>query len=98
MPGEIVSGEVKKVRHHDYNTDKDTPAGNHVLMCCNVALTDIVLEAREAHSTSEIPKQNITAKTKRIKLVNDNVALVHLKTPRTSRLRFLAGQHVQLGW
>jgi NAD(P)H-flavin reductase len=26
-----------------------------------------------------------------------NVALIHLKTPRTKRLRFLAGQHVKLG-
>jgi len=66
-------------------------------MCCNAAVTDVVLEAPEALSASEIPQQQLTAKVKNITIVNDDVALLHLKTPRTNRLRFLAGQHVQLG-
>jgi len=66
-------------------------------MCCNSAVSDVVLEASEALSASEIPQQQLTARVKDITIVNDNVALLHLKTPRTKRLRFLAGQHVQLG-
>jgi CDP-4-dehydro-6-deoxyglucose reductase len=66
-------------------------------MCCNTASTDVTLEAPEALSSSEIPQQQITAKVRSIEIVNNNVALLHLKTPRTNRLRFLAGQHVQLG-
>jgi len=93
----LVSGEVQKIRHHDYTIGEANRASGHVLMCCNAALTDVVLEAPEAHSASEIPQQQITAKVKSIETVNDDVALVHLKTPRTNRLRFLAGQHVQLG-
>lgn len=93
----VVSGKIEKTRHHDFNTDNDPGAGNRILMCCNTASTDLVLEALEALDTSEIPQQHITAKVKNIRIVNDNVALLHLKTPRTSRLRFLAGQHVQLG-
>jgi len=93
----IVSGEVLKVRHHDYRISDEKRAGGHVLMCCNTALTDVVLEASEASSSREIPQQKITARVKSIEIVNDNVALIHLKTPRAHRLRFLAGQHVQLG-
>lgn len=93
----VVSGEVQKIQHHDYEISDIKKASGHVLMCCNTAVTDVVLEAPEAHSASEIPQQKITAKVKSVKFVNDDVALIHLKTPRTNRLRFLAGQHVLLG-
>ena len=92
----ILSGEVHKVRHHDFMMAEQQQISGHVLMCCNTAVTDIVLEATEANSSREIPEQNITAKVKSIDFVNDDVALIHLKTPRTNRLRFLAGQHVKL--
>jgi CDP-4-dehydro-6-deoxyglucose reductase len=93
----IVSGEVQKTRHHDYRIDEEKMASGHVLMCCNAAATDVVLEADEASDASGVPHQQITAKVKNITIVNDNVALIHLRTPRTNRLRFLAGQHVKLG-
>ncbi len=93
----IVSGEVQKIQHHDYRVSEAQIASGHVLMCCNTAVTDVVLEAEEASDASEIPQQQITAKVKDISIVNVDVALIHLRTPRTNRLRFLAGQHVQLG-
>lgn len=92
----VVSGEVKQTRHHDYITNKET-ADKQILMCCNTAVSDVVLEAGEAQNSSDIPQQHITAKVRNIRFVDDNVALVHLKTPRSQRLRFLAGQHVRLG-
>jgi len=93
----VVSGEVKEIQHHDYRIKDEQIASGHILMCCNTALTDVVLEAVEARGASDIPQQQITAKVKKISIVNDDVALIHLRTPRTSRLRFLAGQHVRLG-
>jgi CDP-4-dehydro-6-deoxyglucose reductase len=93
----LVSGDVRITEHHDYIISADKKAADYMLMCCNTALTDIVIEAPEAHTASEIPQQQMTAKVKKINLTNDDVALVHLKTPRTNRLRFLAGQYVGLG-
>jgi len=93
----IVSGKVEKTQHHDYRISEHQKASGHVLMCCNSAVGDVVLEASEASSTSEIPHQQISTRVRDISVVNDDVALVHLKTPRTQRLRFLAGQHVLLG-
>jgi CDP-4-dehydro-6-deoxyglucose reductase len=92
----VVSGEVKQVKHSDFRMDPDKRASGHILMCAHTAMTDVIIEAPEA-SSREIPQQHITAKVRSISFVNDNVALVHLKTPRTDRLRFLAGQQVQLG-
>jgi len=94
---QVISGEVKKIQAHDYRISPEKVANGHVLMCCNAAVTDVVLKAPEAQGVDEIPHQQLTAKVRNIEIVNNDVALLHLKTPRTSRLRFLAGQHVQLG-
>jgi len=92
----VVSGEVRKIRHHDYVISAEKKLNGEVLMCCNTAVGDVVLEALEAHGSGEIPRQQITARVRNIEIVNDDVALLHLKTPRAHRLRFLAGQQVRL--
>ncbi len=92
----VVSGQVKKVRSHDYvlsETDKNTGA---VLMCSNTAVNDLVIEAEEAGSAREIPLQQIAARVKAVERLTDDIVLLHVQTPRTRRLRFLAGQYVTL--
>ena len=93
----IVSGEVQKVRHHDYVINEEQRCSGHVLMCCNSAVSDVILEADEARDSADLPLQQLTARVKNIEIANGNIALVHLKTPRSNRLRFLAGQYVRLG-
>ena len=44
----IVSGEVHRTRHSDYALTAAEKNAGVVLMCCNTALTDLVVEAREA--------------------------------------------------
>jgi len=53
----VVSGEVQNIQPHDYKISDAKKASGHVLMCCNTAVTDVVLEAPEAHGASEIPQQ-----------------------------------------
>jgi CDP-4-dehydro-6-deoxyglucose reductase len=67
-----------------------------VLMCCHTAATDVVIEAREAHGAADMPLQTIDARVKTVSPLGDDMRLLHLQTPRTNRLRFLAGQTVQL--
>ena len=93
----VVSGDVNKISSHDYVISDADKANGHILMCCNAAVTDITLEALEACSNEDIPQQQLTAKVKKLDTSRDDVALLHLKTPRTQRLRFLAGQYVTLG-
>ncbi len=93
----LVAGEVEQTKHHDYRISDSQRNDKLILMCCSTALSDVGLEAAEARDVSEIPRQQITARVKNIQIVDDDVALLHLKTPRTNRLRFLAGQHVKLG-
>lgn len=92
----VVSGEVMKVRHHDYVLNETEKARGHVLMCSNTAVTDVVIEAGEAESALDIPFQHITAHVKGIEPADGDMLLLHLQTPRNNRLRFLAGQSAVL--
>jgi CDP-4-dehydro-6-deoxyglucose reductase len=92
----VAAGEVQRTRHSDYALTAAEKAAGVVLMCCNTALTDLVIEAREAHGAADMPLQSIDARVKSVSPLGEEVRLLHLQTPRSNRLRFLAGQSVRL--
>lgn len=92
----VVSGQIQKVRHFDYVLSEAEKNMGYALMCCHAPVTDLTLEALEAAGPSDIPQQEIKTRVKSLQLLKDDLMLVHLQTPRTNRLRFLAGQRVTL--
>jgi CDP-4-dehydro-6-deoxyglucose reductase len=92
----VVSGEVKKTRQHDFTISDAEKNRGYILLCSNTAVSDVVIEAAVAGSVQDIPFQQITAHVKAMGHINDDMILLHLQTPRTQRLRFLAGQNVTL--
>ena len=92
----VVSGQVKKVAPHDFVLSETEKGLGYILACCNTAVTDIVLEAEEAFGSHDIPRQSIEVRVKKIDRLNERVLVLHAKTPRTQRLRFLAGQYLSL--
>ncbi len=92
----VVSGEIKKIRATDYVLSAAEKAQRYELLCANTAVTDLVIEALEAQGVQDIPLQQIAARVKKLEMLSEEIALLHLQTPRTKRLRFLAGQHVRL--
>jgi CDP-4-dehydro-6-deoxyglucose reductase len=92
----VLSGEVQRIRHSDYALTAAERDAGVILMCCNTAVLDLVIEAREAHGAADMPLQSIEAKVKSVDQVSEDMRLLHLQTPRRSRLRFLAGQSVTL--
>lgn len=93
----VISGQVMKTRHFDYVLSDPEKQQGYTLMCCHTAVSDVTLEALEAHSATDIPKQQISARVKAVTPLSHDMMLLHLQTPRTHRLRFLAGQSVTLG-
>ncbi len=91
----VVSGEVRKIKHHDYQLTEAEKGLGFALSCACTAVSDVVIEAREALRGSDIPMQSITTKIKKSE-VRDDILLLNVKTPRTNRLRFLAGQTAEL--
>lgn len=94
--GKVVAGQVKKTRHHDFTLSEAEKEQGIVLMCSNTAVSDITLEATVTGGVQDIPFQHIAATAKAHALLTDEVMLLHLQTPRSQRLRFLAGQNVLL--
>jgi len=92
----VESGQVQRTRHSDYALTAAEKNAGVVLMCCNTAVGELVIEAHEAHSAADMPLQSIEAKVKSVRPIAEDMRLLHLQTPRTSRLRFLAGQSVSL--
>jgi CDP-4-dehydro-6-deoxyglucose reductase len=92
----ILSGEVQRIRHSDYALTAAEKGTGVVLMCCNTAMVDLVIEAHEAHGAADMPLQRIDARVKSVTPMGEHMRLLHLQTPRTNRLRFLAGQSVLL--
>jgi CDP-4-dehydro-6-deoxyglucose reductase len=92
----VVSGQVRKVRPHDYVLSEAEKSQGYTLLCCHAAVGDLVVEAIETGSAGDIPQQQIVARVKANEALGEDVRLLHLQTPRNNRLRFLAGQSATL--
>ncbi|HAF44036.1 MAG TPA: ferredoxin, partial [Gallionellaceae bacterium] len=92
----VVSGKVRKTRLHDFVISEVEKSQGYILLCSNTAVSDVVIEAPVANSVLDMPFQQIKAHVKTTGHINDDMLLLHLQTPRTQRLRFLAGQSVTL--
>lgn len=93
----LLQGEIERVKHHDFSTtEADRLKGRFLACAYTAASSTIVVEAIEATSSADIPAQHINAKIKSISMVCPDIAVLSVQTPRSSRLRFLAGQNVRL--
>ena len=94
----VVAGETVKVQHHDYSLSESEKSQGHVLLCAHTAASsEVMIETLEAHGPKDMPEQQINTKVRAITSLAPDTLLLHLQTPRTDRLRFLAGQSISLG-
>lgn len=94
----VISGSVVRVHAHDYPLSEAEKLQGYTLLCAHTAASsELLLETLEAHSPQDIPEQHIVTRVRAITALGKDTMLLHLQTPRTNRLRFLAGQSVTLG-
>jgi CDP-4-dehydro-6-deoxyglucose reductase len=91
-----VSGELGEMLHHDYVLSESERAAGQFLLCRASAASDLVLEVTEARGVADVPHQQLSTQVSKLERLNDDVMEVHVRTPRSKTLWFLAGQHVQL--
>ncbi len=94
--GRVVSGTLGKRLHHDYVLSEAEKCEGTVLMCRTHAATDLVVVAGEAHGVADIPLQSIETQVIKMERPVEDILILYLRTPRSSTLRFLAGQYVTL--
>jgi CDP-4-dehydro-6-deoxyglucose reductase, E3 len=94
----VTAGQVAKIAHTDYQLTERERLQGYALMCaCTAASSELTLETLEAQGPQDIAPQDIVAQVRALKPLGEDTRLLHLQTPRTHRLRFLAGQSVTLG-
>ncbi len=90
----LLEGEVDQISFHDFCFSAAESAQGHILTCSYTALTDLHLAAAELGAASDVPEQQVTAKLSKLERVGEDYAILHLRTPRSQTLQFLAGQDV----
>jgi CDP-4-dehydro-6-deoxyglucose reductase len=69
-----------------------------MLMCAYTVRGDVEIRASEARGAADIPRQRIDARLRKLAPLAGDTWLLRLQTPRTRRLRFLAGQRAVLSF
>lgn len=91
----IAAGEVREIQHHDFSFSAVQKAQGYALLCSCAATSDVVIEVHEG-GAADIPLQQISTRVERLERMREDTMILHLRTPRSQTLRFLAGQHVSL--
>ena len=91
----ILSGQVRKIRFHDFALTESEKLGGVCLLCANTAETDLTIEVDEATSARDIPLQSLRGKVCHIEKLPD-VAIVRFKLARGRALRYIPGQYATI--
>ena len=92
----ILRGKVNRVREHDYLLSNSELEEGYCLACSNTAVTDVLIEAREALQPEDLPKQEIRCQVKKLDRISDPLFVLSIQTPKTKSFRFMAGQTVKM--
>ena len=92
----LLSGTLGDTLHHDYVFNERERVDGQFLLCRASAASDLVIEAVEARGAADVPVQTLTTQVHKLLRLSEDVMELHLRTPRSQTLWFLAGQHVRL--
>jgi CDP-4-dehydro-6-deoxyglucose reductase len=93
----VISGDVVKTMPFDYPLSEAEKQQGYTLLCAHTAASaQITLETLEARGPADIAPQQIVTTVRAVRELGADTRLLHLQTPRSHRLRFLAGQSVTL--
>ena len=93
---QVLSGEIEKIRHCDYVQSAAGKAQRKFLMCSYTAVSDLIVDAQLGDWDTVIPEQSLRVKVRDLKKCREDLCIVSLRTPRSQRLRFFAGQYARL--
>jgi CDP-4-dehydro-6-deoxyglucose reductase len=94
----VTAGQVVRTMPTDYPLSENEKGQGYVLACAHTAASsELTLETLEAAGPADIPRQQIVTTVRALRPLAPDTLLLHLQTPRSHRLRFLAGQWVTLG-
>ena len=94
--GKLIEGSIDYGKYSDKAlTEKERQAGM-ALFCQALALSDVIIEAREVRKAGDIQIRTLPCRVQRIERPTDDVVILYLKLPTNERLQFLAGQYLDI--
>lgn len=90
--GRLLEGTLGRIDFHDYVLSEAEKLQGHFLLCRAHAATDMLIEASEARTSADIPRQSVQTRLIKVERPADDYLVAQVRTPRTMTLRFLAGQ------
>ena len=93
----VTAGEVARCAPSAYPLSEAEKAQGYVLACAHTAASsEVTIETLEAAGPADIPEQQLAVTVRALRPLAPDTLLLHVQTPRTHRLRFLAGQAATL--
>jgi CDP-4-dehydro-6-deoxyglucose reductase, E3 len=94
--GRILAGTVDYGSYQPGTLTEEEKAQGKALFCCAKPLTDLVIEAREVAAVKDIQIKRLPCRVEKVQKLNHDVAVLYLKLPANEKLRFLAGQYIDI--
>ncbi len=94
--GKVVSGEIDHAATPEGTLPEAERDTGMALFCCARPLSDLVIEAREVTSKTDIPVKTMPCRVQKLERLAPDVIALHLKLPTNERLQFLAGQYIEI--
>lgn len=92
----IVEGECRYPNAQPVGLDAAESARHEALLCQAVPVGDLVIAAREVPSVADFPRRVLAVKVVEKTLVAPDVVRLALRAARGERLRWLAGQYIDV--
>lgn len=94
--GRIVAGSIDYGVYEEKALSAAERAAGKALLCQARPLSDLVIEAREVVAPADIEVKTLPCRVVKIDQVAHDVRVLSLKLPQNERLRFLAGQYIDI--
>jgi CDP-4-dehydro-6-deoxyglucose reductase len=94
--GKVLAGRVDYGDYQEHVLPDAEKAVGCALFCKARPLSDLEIECREISAAKDVPIRSMPARVQKIERPTDDVVIVNLKLPVSERLRFLAGQYIDI--
>lgn len=94
--GKLIQGSIDYGKYSNKALTETEREAGMALFCQALALSDVVIEAREVRKAGDIQIRTLPCRVQRIERPTDDVVILYLKLPTNERLQFLAGQYLDI--
>ncbi len=94
--GHLLEGEVSYGDELPSALTPEEEARGECLFCSATPRSDLVIDAQELAAVEDIPVRTLPARVERKEQLAHDVMRLYLKLPQAERMRFLAGQYVDV--